>query len=102
MQNVSFYSFVTAMANTPSHNRIVYYLSYSYTNLTIYTQKLASFKDLITNIDVCVILLYKYGMFNGVPISATTDFQNTLRNEFFVLSQYEPVTFNPNFNTNLR
>lgn len=103
MQNVSFYSFVTAMSNTPSNNRVVYYLNYSNTNLSVYTQKLASFKELITNITSCMIILYKYGKYNNtVPLSESTNFQTALRNEFFVLNQYEPVTFNATLNDNLR
>lgn len=99
MQNVSYYSFCMAMVNRPTSKRVSYYPTYSFTNLLLYTQNLISFKDLVTNINACAVMIYKYGMYVGVNPS---DLQTAIRNSFFVINQYESVTLNPTLSEELR
>lgn len=102
MQNVSYYSFVTAMAATPTTRYLNYYLSYTNTSINVSTQQLASFKDVVTNIAACMIMLYKYGVYSGVPTSSLSDFQKALRTAFLAPTEYQPVVFNSTFDVSLR
>lgn len=102
MGNAQYYTVCTALASTPTNKYINYYLSYSNTSIQISTQNLVTFKDLITNIASCVIMLYKYGMYMSVPSGSTVDFQKALRISFFTTNEYQQVSFNPTFDGSLR
>lgn len=105
MSNVSYLQFYTNIKNA-TINTFYAHIFYQGETITSFCvlPKLKTFKDLVTNINVAPILIYKYGYYNNtVPSAELTQFASAIRSIFLSDgNQYTPLTLLNTMRASLR